>query len=60
MSENDQNEANLAMQEFVAKVITADRIGFMSEVIKSLDLVPVEMRDECQELLAKMISHLEQ
>ena len=60
MSEKDEQLANIAMQEFAAKIITADRLGVISEMVKSLDLVPIELKDEAQTLFAKMVSHLDQ
>ena len=60
MSEKDEQLANIAMQEFAAKIITADRLGVISEMVKSLDLVPVELKDEAQILFTKMVAHLDQ
>lgn len=60
MSEKDQEVANIAMQEFAAKIITADRLGVISEMVKSLDLVPQELRDEAQVIFTKMVAHLDQ
>lgn len=55
MSKNDEQLANLAMQEFSSKIRAAERIQVAASLIESLELVPQELRTEAHRMFERMV-----
>lgn len=54
------SEQEAKIEEFVNKVITADRLQLAGQIIATCDLCPEEMRNEATALLQKMAAYLDQ
>lgn len=60
MSENDQQVANSAIEEFTAKVRSVERLQMAQQLVASVDIVPQELRSQAVELFSRMVESLDQ